>query len=213
MIATQLRQTKRNFVLSFLFVLGFFCAFTGTALAQLDQGTINGVVKDTKGAVVQGALVTLTNTDTNFSLKFTTDAKGEYSFSPIKIGHYTLSATAPKFATTTQENITVNIQDVLNIPLALRPGGVTENVTVTSAPPMMDNENAAVGQVMDTDTINSTPLNGRNWVFIAQLTAGVTPGCLAAAATRCPWRPRATSPPMASAPRRTTSSSTALTTT
>ena len=49
--------------------------------------------------------------------------KDNYSFSPIKIGHYTVSATAPKFATTTQQNITVNIQDVLNIPLSLKPGG------------------------------------------------------------------------------------------
>ena len=177
-----MRHTKRNMIWTFLFVLGFCCVFTGMALAQVDQGAINGVVKDTKGAVVQGAQVTLTNTDTNFSLKNTTDAKGNYSFSPIKIGHYILSASAPKFATTTQENITVNIQDILNIGLTLKPGGVSETVTVTSAPPILDNENATVGQVMDTDTINATPLNGRNWVYIAQLTAGVAPGLSAGGA-------------------------------
>jgi hypothetical protein len=167
---------------TFLFSLGFCCVFTGMALAQVDQGAINGVVKDTAGAVVPYALVTLTNTDTNFALQGKTDARGQYSFSPIKIGHYTLSATAPKFATTTQENITVNIQDVLNIGLTLRPGGVTENVTVTTAPPMLQSENASVGQVVDTETINNTPLNGRNWVYIAQFTAGVAPGIAAGGA-------------------------------
>ena len=82
---------------------------------------------------------------------------------------------------------------------------------MTSAPPMLQSESASVGQVMTTQTINATPLNGRNWVYIAQLTAGVVPapGGTAAPAAAA----RETSRPMASAPRRTTSSSTALTTT
>jgi hypothetical protein len=174
--STQLRQTKRRIIWTFLFVLGFCCVFTGMALAQVDQGAINGVVKDSSGAVIPGALVTLTNTDMNFVLQGKTDARGEYTFSPIKIGHYTVSASAPKFETTTQENVTVNIQDRLNIPLTLKLGSVLETVTVTTAPPMLQSESASVGQVMDTDTINNTPLNGRNWVYIAQLTAGVVPG-------------------------------------
>ena len=106
------RRTKRHMLWTFLFLLGICFVFTGMALAQVDQGAINGVVKDTAGAVIPRATVTLTNTDMNFVLHDKADAKGEYSFSPIKIGHYMLSATAPKFATTTQENITVNIQDV-----------------------------------------------------------------------------------------------------
>jgi Putative zinc-finger len=48
----------------------------------------------------------------------------------------------------------------------------TESVTVTAAPPLLQSENASAGQVIDTDKINATPLNGRNWVYIAQLTAG-----------------------------------------
>ena len=171
----QLRQTKRHMIWNFLFLLAFCCVFTGMALAQLDQGAINGVVKDSSGGVIPGALVTLTNTDTNFVLQGRTDAKGEYGFSPIKIGHYTVSASAPEFETTTQKNVTVNIQDQLNIPLTLKLGSVMQTVTVTSAPPMLQSENATVGQVMSTETINNTALNGRNWVYIAQLTAGVAP--------------------------------------
>ena len=115
-------------------------------------------------------------------LKDKTDAKGQYSFSPIKIGNYMVSATAPGFETTTQENVRVNIQDRLNIDITLKPGGVKETVTVTGAPPMLQEESASVGQVMDTETINNTPLNGRNWVYIAQLTAGVAPGLTAGGA-------------------------------
>jgi len=88
----QLRQTERRMIWTFLLILGFCCVFTGMAVAQVDQGAITGVVRDTKGAVVQGAVVTLTNTDTNFTLKGKSGANGEYDFSPIKIGHYTVSA-------------------------------------------------------------------------------------------------------------------------
>ncbi len=171
----QLRQTERRMIWTFLLILGFCCVFTGMAVAQVDQGAITGVVKDTKGAVVQGAVVTLTNTDTNFTLKGKSGANGEYDFSPIKIGHYTVSASAPRFETTTQENIVINIQDRLKVDITLKLGAVSETVTVTAAPPLLQSESASVGQVMDTDTINNTPLNGRNWVYIAQLTAGVAP--------------------------------------
>ena len=67
---TQLRHTKRRMICIALFVLGFCGLFSARkALAQVDQGAINGVVKDTSGAVIPGALVTLTNTDTNFVLQ------------------------------------------------------------------------------------------------------------------------------------------------
>jgi hypothetical protein len=172
----QLRQTARSVMFITLFLLGCCCVFSGRmALAQVDQGAITGVVKDIAGAVIPNAVVTLTNTDTNFVLQSTSDGRGQYDFSPIKIGNYTVSATAPGFETTTQENVRVNIQDRLGIDIALKPGGVKETVMVTAAPPMLQGENASVGQVMDTDTINETALNGRNWVYIAQLTAGVDP--------------------------------------
>jgi hypothetical protein len=145
------------------------------AFAQVDQGAINGVVKDSSGAVIPHAQVTLTNIDTNFVLQDQSDGRGEYSFSPIKIGNYTVSATAPGFETTTQENVRVNIQDRLNIDIVLKPGAVKETVTVTGAPPLLQDESSSVGQVMSADTIDSTPLNGRNYVFVAQLAAGVAP--------------------------------------
>ncbi len=179
----RLRQTKWRMRCVTFFVLSFCILLTGRrATAQLDQGAINGVVKDPSGALIPGAEVTLTNTDTNFVLQGKADGKGEYSFSPIKIGNYMVSATAPGFETTTQENVRVNIQDRLNIDITLKPGGVKETITVTGAPPMLQSETASVGQVMDTQTINATPLNGRNWVYIAQLTAGVDPGLSAGGA-------------------------------
>jgi hypothetical protein len=108
---------------------------TNRAFAQVDQGTVTGVVQDNSGAVIPGAKMTLTNTDSGLVLHAKADTKGVYVFSPIKIGHYTVSASAPSFETTVQENLKVDLDQKLNITVTLKPGNVSETVTITSAPP------------------------------------------------------------------------------
>jgi hypothetical protein len=143
--------------------------------AQVDQGTITGVVVDPTGAVVPNAAITLTDTDTGLVLRSRADSNGIYTFSPIKIGNYTVSATAQGFQTTTQENVHLDVQQRLSVNLTLKPGAVTETVTVTTAPPLMQTQESSVGQVISAQTINNVPLNGRNWVYITQLSTGVDP--------------------------------------
>ncbi len=145
------------------------------AYGQQDEGAIVGSVTDSTGAVIANAQVTLTNTDQGLVLKVDTDARGVYSFSPVKIGDYTVSAAAAGFATTTQKSLHVDAQQRLNANLTLRAGGQAENVTVNTAPPLLETEQASVGQVFSAQALNDTPLNGRNWLFIAQLAAGVAP--------------------------------------
>ena len=147
----------------------------GIAFAQQDQGAITGTVTDPTGASVPSASVTLTNVDTGLVLNATSDSSGNYTFSPIKIGNYQISATAAGFSTTTQSNIRVDVQSRTEVNVKLNPGAASTTVTVNSAPPLMQTQEGSTGQVLDTKTINDTPLNGRNWVFIAQLTAGVAP--------------------------------------
>jgi hypothetical protein len=141
----------------------------------MDQGAITGTVSDTSGAVIPAANLTLASVDTGLVLHAQTNAVGEFVFSPIKIGNYTLSASAPGMQTTTRQNIRVDIQQRLLIDIQLQPGSISQTVTVDAAPPLMQTEQASVGEVVTTSTINSLPLNGRNWVYIAQLSAGVTP--------------------------------------
>ncbi len=144
-------------------------------LGQADQGTITGVVQDASGAVIGGASVTLTSVDTGQVLKATTDSAGVYVFSPVKIGNYSVTASSPGFETTTQTNLHLSLQQRLNVVVTLKPGAISETVTVTWEAPLMQTQESSVGQVMDTQTIDSVPLNGRNWVFIAQLAAGAVP--------------------------------------
>lgn len=158
-----------------MFWLLLLLSLCGSAHAQVDQGAITGVVQDSSGAAIPNAKVTLTSPETGLVLQRQANESGVYVFSPIKIGDYTLSASAPGFSTTKQQNLHVDIQQRLNIDLKLQPGATSETVTVTTGAPLLETQEAAVGQVISTETINNTPLNGRNWVYIAQLTAGVAP--------------------------------------
>jgi hypothetical protein len=148
---------------------------TQVAKAQVDQGAITGIVQDGTGAIVAGAKVTVKNIDTGLSFEGASNGSGVYVFSPLKIGNYTVSATARGFQTTLQENIHLDAQQRLNLVISLKPGAVSETVTVTDAPPLLETQTSGVAQVISSETINNTPLNGRNFVYIAQLTAGVAP--------------------------------------
>ena len=141
--------------------------------AQVDTGSISGTVSDPSGAVISGAKVTLTNEGTGAILSATTNTSGEYTFSPVRIGSYTIDATSAGFSTTTQKNLQVNVQQRVALNMQLKPGATSERIEVSTSAPIMQTEEASVGQVVDSHTINNMALNGRNFTFLAQLAAGV----------------------------------------
>jgi hypothetical protein len=143
--------------------------------AQTDQGAITGVVQDSTGAVITNADVTATNVDTGLALQTKSNSSGVFVFSPLKIGSYTVSVSSKGFQTVSHENLHLDIQQRLSVNFTLQPGDVTETVRVDSEAPVLQTQDAAVRQVISTKEINDTPLNGRNWVYIAQLTSGVAP--------------------------------------
>jgi hypothetical protein len=153
----------------------FFCLLVASQLAfsQVDEGSITGTVQDATGAVVPGAQVTLLNTDQGITLQTRTSNSGEYTFSPVRIGHYTVTVTAKGFAKTTQKNLEVNVAQSLQVNVQLKLGAATETVEVSTAPPLMQTEEASVGQVVNEESVSSLPLNGRNFTFLAQLGAGM----------------------------------------
>jgi hypothetical protein len=148
--------------------------FSHLLYGQLENGAILGTVSDTSGAVIPAAKVTLVNEDTGLTLSTTTAAGGTYSFIPIKIGTYTISAEFRGFDKVSRPHITVNVQQQVAVDFSLQPGSESQTVEVTSAVPLLQVENASVGQVVKGKQINDLPLNGRNFTFLAQLSAGVT---------------------------------------
>lgn len=92
---------------------------THPACAQVDQGTITGIVQDSSGAIIAGAQVTLSDTDTGLVSKAQSSSGGVFVFSPVKIGHYPVSAKGSNFQTTLQENLTLHVSETLNIAMVL----------------------------------------------------------------------------------------------
>ncbi len=150
-----------------------------SAFAQADQGAITGTVFDPQGAVVANANVTVTNVDTGFEVTTKTNDSGNYVFSPLKIGHYTVRCAAKGFKTETETGLMLNVQARLDVNCHLSIGQASESVSVQAGSgPLLETQQSTTGQVFSTETINETPLNQRNYVFVAQLAAGVeqTPG-------------------------------------
>jgi hypothetical protein len=135
-----------------------------------------GTVRDQSGAVVPNAKVTLINEGTSLTLSKTSEADGVFIFTPIKIGTYTVEAEFQGFKKTSRPHVKVDVQQHVVVDLDLQPGHVTESVEVTAAVPVLQTQDASVGQVVGSREINDLPLNGRNFTFLAQLTAGVTVG-------------------------------------
>src|SRR5215467_12164084 len=141
--------------------------------AQVDTGSITGTVTDASGAVVNAAKVTLTNEGTGVNLSVNTGSDGTYTFSPVRIGSYKIEASAQGFKTVSQSNVVVNVNASVLVNLKLPTGSVSETVEVTTSVPVLQTQDASVGQVMDSRNVNNLPLNGRNFTFLAQLSAGV----------------------------------------
>ena len=158
---------------SLVLAVGLLLLSVTPLYAQVDAGAILGTVTDTSGAVVKSASVTLTNEGTSAKLTATTGDDGGYKFAPVRIGVYTVGITMQGFQSAEHKKLTVNVGASVVVDFSLKPGQVTETVEVTTEAPVLQTQDASVGQVVDTRTVNSIPLNGRNFTFLAQLSAGV----------------------------------------
>ncbi len=161
-------------ILPSLLAIAVFTTFgAGLLHAQVDTGSITGTVTDSTGAVVGGAKVTLVNEGTDVTLSTSSGSDGNYVFSPVRIGSYKLEAAAQGFKTQVQTHVVVEVSARVLLNFILQPGATTETVEVTSSAPVLQAEDASVGQVVDQRNVNNLPLNGRNFTFLAQLAAGV----------------------------------------
>ncbi|MPZ16656.1 MAG: hypothetical protein GEV06_01890 [Luteitalea sp.] len=145
------------------------------AMAQVAQGLILGSVRDSSDAVIPGARVVMTHVDTNRSYEATTDTHGFYRSAPLPIGTYTITAEAPGFERTTRAGVTLAIQQEATVDLSLEVGDITDEVTVTADGPLLQATEASRGEVISGNRIVDLPLDGRNYLQLARLTAGTNP--------------------------------------
>jgi hypothetical protein len=145
-----------------------------SGVAQVDTGTILGTVKDQSGAVIPDARVTITNQGTSEQFTTTTRADGTYIVTPLKIGTYRISVEHAGFSTAENAAFELNIQQQAVVDFELRAGSTSQTVQVTAQAALLQTQNAVVGQVIGATTVESMPLNGRDWTMLATLTPGVT---------------------------------------
>ncbi len=156
------------------------CLLTAVAVAtiqaQVDTGTILGTVRDSSGGTIPNATVTITNEGTSVAQTVKTSDSGQYTFTPLRIGKYTIEVQIAGFQSEKKTGVQLNIQQQVLVDFALTPGQVTSTIEVTAAVPALQSENASVSQVVQSREINDLPLNGRNFTFLARLATGVTQG-------------------------------------
>ncbi len=166
-----MKQALRE-LLPLLFVV-VLIGFGTSAFGQVDTGTILGTVKDSNGAVVPQAKVTLTNRGTGVSQTAESDENGRYIFTPIKIGNYQVEIEAKGFKKGIRSGIELNIQAQVLVDFALQAGDINQTIEVTAESPLLQTSESSVGQAVSGQTINNLPLNGRDWTYLARLSTGV----------------------------------------
>ena len=148
-------------------------AFTLPGMAQTVTGAVRGTITDPSGAIVSGATVTATNTATGVQTTATTNQAGEYSIRFLQIGSYKLAVQASGFETADYGPFSLEIDQMAKIDIPLHIGSASTSVEVSSqAQPILETENPTLGETFTENTINSVPLNGRDFSQLTVFTPG-----------------------------------------
>jgi hypothetical protein len=159
-------------------LLAFF-AFTFAihpSYAQLTTADIVGTVTDASGAVVPNAKVLVQNADTQLQRSTVTNSSGDYQFSLLPTGRYTITVTYTGFKTSSTPNLAVEAGDRARADVHLQTGGEAETVTVEAQTALLQADNATVSSTVTARAVQDLPLNGRNFVQLVQLVPGANEG-------------------------------------
>src|SRR3974377_2255830 len=168
-----MRNRHRFFVP--LFIVMSMLVLPGPVVADW-PGLIIGVVRDRGQAVITGARITVTNVQTNLSQEIVSGADGSFHFLALPAGTYRLSAKASGFKPYTATDITLQVNDQLKIDVVLDVGAVNEQVSVSADLVHVETESTQLGDVIDSKKMLALPLNGRSYIDLLGLQAGVAPG-------------------------------------
>jgi Carboxypeptidase regulatory-like domain len=158
-----------------LSIIPLLLLFTLSGVAQTVTGSIRGIITDPSGAIVPNANVIATNTQTGVATEAKTNQAGEYSIRFLQIGQYKLNVDAPGFEKTSYGPFALEIDQTAKIDVKLTVGSTNTTVDVSGQmQPILNTENATLGETFTENTINSIPLNGRDF---SQLTV-FTPGAI-----------------------------------
>ena len=159
-------------------VLAFLCLSLAASLsAQLATTTsLVGTITDSTGNVIPNAKVTAVETGTSDRYSGVTNGQGYYSLEFVRVGKYNVTAENPGFQKITKTNILVEINRSVRTDFMLPVGTQTDSVTVEAVSTAIKTDEASISEIMSTRAIAELPLNGRDPLQVARMTAGVLPG-------------------------------------
>ena len=179
-VTRAISSSQRILTATFRFIAVLLLVLAGfaTAKAQQTNATIVGNVTDTTGAVMAGAKVTATEGSTNTVRSTVTDNNGAYTIPALPVGIYSLSVENAGFESQKATGIKLDASQTARQDFKMSVGQVNQTVAVEAgaAAAQLQTETGAVGQVIDGRKIVELPLNGRNFVQLAQLIPGVNTG-------------------------------------
>src|SRR5450631_179715 len=147
---------------------------SAVSFAQVERATITGTLTDKNGAVVPDAAVRVTEESTNETKVLQSDSAGAYTVSNLTPGSYTIEVEKTGFTKHINKGYVVQVGQTARLDVVMDVGSVTQSVEVTGAVPVLQSENASVGQVIATTAVQQLPLNGRNLTQLAIIAPGVT---------------------------------------
>lgn len=145
---------------------------------QFESASVLGYVNDTTNAAIPNGTVTLTNVATGIKKTATTDSDGRYEFSSVPIGNYQVTAEATGFQRSETAPFTLTIAARQRVDVTLKPGSVSETVTVSSAPTSLETETSSNSTVIGTRQVEDLPLNGRSYADLVLLVPGARKSAL-----------------------------------
>jgi len=166
-------RQMRNWLLSSAVLLVVLVAFGGSALAQMDTGTITGVLRDQQGAVLPGATVTIRNVATGVSTVTKTNDDGTYQALGLIPGIYSVEATAQGFGPAKNPAVEVHVKTRAQVDFSLKVGATQEQVEVSDIGVQLQTQSADVSTVIGATQINDLPLNSRRYADLALLSPGI----------------------------------------
>jgi hypothetical protein len=147
----------------------------GAFAQQVDDAIVVGTVFDASRATVSGARVRLTHLATNAVTEVRSDARGDYRSPSLKIGEYVIAVEADGFKQSNQRGVVLEIGDVRKLDVVLEVGQTSESVNVNAEAPLLQTSDSTVGDVINNRQIEDLPLNGRDYLQLANLSSGTIP--------------------------------------
>jgi hypothetical protein len=146
----------------------------GYAGAQVSTAAIHGTVQDTTGAAVPEALVVVKQTETNFTTQVTSAGDGSFNLPVLPVGHYIINVTKQGFTGYEQTGVVLEVGQSVTLPIALKVGQVSETVIVNAAASAVETTSPVIQNVVDQQTVEGLPLNGRNPATLVFTAPGVS---------------------------------------